>query len=201
MFKKPVYLRWVSLVIMLALFMSCAYSLQKSSCKYNPADYIPYDKPGTASLSGEVLIGIGPVLAKESPPPLPSRALDKKSLDQQARQSDLQYTPSTKLDAEHGPGCIVVLHPITKYSEGWFSGIFLRKSKHPLPPYERQLDSRFSKTCIADNQGRFKFESLSPGRYLLFTVLPNGDPCWTRVEVSEGTSKHTILYRQISHKP
>jgi len=201
MFKKPVYQTWVSLVIMTALFMSCAYSLQKASSKYNPADYSPFDKSGTASISGEILIGIGPILTKDYSTYLPPRESDKKTMDEKMRQSDLQYTPSTKIDSEHGHGCIVVLHPVTKYSEGWFSGIFLRKSKHPLPPYERQLDSRFSKTCIADNQGRFKFESLSPGRYLLFTVLPNGDPCWTRVEVSEGTSKHTILYRQISHKP
>jgi len=201
MFKKPVYLRWVSFVILLTLFMSCAYSLQKSSSKYNPADYSNYDKPGTASISGQVLIGVGPILAKDYSPPVSLRELDKKTMDLKMRESNLQYTPSTKIDAEYGPGCIVVLHPITKYSEGWFSGMFLGKRKHPLPPYDHQLDSRYSKTYIADNQGRFKFESLSPGRYLLFTVLPSGEACWTRVEVSKGTSKHTILYRQISHKP
>lgn len=200
MLKKAACLKLVWLLMLAALLMSCAYSLQKSARKYDPSDYSPYDKPGTASLSGEVLIGIGPVLAKEYPPPLPSRVLDKKSLDQQARQSNLQYTPSTKLDAEHGPVCTVVLHPITKYSEDWFSGQFLRKRKHPLPPYEQQLDSRYVQKCKADSQGRFKFENLAPGQYLLFTVLPSGEPCWTRVEVSGGTNKHAILYRQISHK-
>jgi hypothetical protein len=108
--------------------------------------------------------------------------------------------------------CRIFLHPVTTYSKGWFERIFLGEDDHKLPPYEDQLDSKYTKTCVTDNFGRFKFEWLPPGEYYLFTVISWDEkilvfnkkahkPLWTIVKVSEGENKETILTAWVRKTP
>jgi hypothetical protein len=186
MMKRRKLVISILLLIMPAVAISCAYSLEKKSSKFHPAEYKSYDKPGTASISGQAFI--------------------------------------TKGENEHiyANGCTVVLHPVTNYSAEFFRKVFLKEHHCKVPPYEHQVDSKYTKTSIADRLGKLKFEGLSASDYYLFTVIPQvqkegGGPLgishllrqtkdgrgqlWAIVKLSEGEHEEMFLSKWVPKIP
>jgi hypothetical protein len=67
-----------------------------------------------------------------------------------------------------GAGCTVMLCPATSYSKEWFEVRVLRDMA-TTPPDERTTS--FTRTTLADGDGRFSFSGLPPGRYYLASYV------------------------------
>ncbi|MFN0149619.1 MAG: carboxypeptidase-like regulatory domain-containing protein [bacterium] len=67
-------------------------------------------------------------------------------------------------DVKYGAGNEVVLNPATSYSSEWYDRSVVRGEALEAPDLRA---TSFVRTMIADGEGRFRFENLTPGDYYL----------------------------------
>lgn len=100
----------------------------------------------------------------------------------------------------------VLLNPVTSYSEQWHLAY---RHNQPLEP--RESDSRvkpYTRTTVADGEGRFEFTHVPAGEYFLVTTVAwyaptgyrgglrsQGGLIVDRIVVAEGETKKVILTR------
>ena len=154
------------------------------------ADYYPYSKPGNGVIDGQAFVVIrgGDVL-----------------LD------DLGYLTTIGDNARTASTSDVTLDPATPFAMAWYmkTGTSLRRFKNA------PKDAAFRaarKTTIADEAGRFKFEGLPPGRYIIRTTITwetprdsyrmmrQGGVASAVVDLAENETKKVII-RQVSEQP
>ncbi|HUQ84021.1 MAG TPA: hypothetical protein VM076_22920 [Gemmatimonadaceae bacterium] len=154
------------------------------------ADYYPYSKPGTGVIDGQAFVVIrgGDVL-----------------LDSHG------YLTTISDNARTASGSDVTLDPATPFAMDWYmkSGMSLRRFTNS-PKDQTFRASR--KTAIADESGKFKFEGLPPGRYIVRTtitwqtprdsyrMMTQGGVASAVVDLAEGESK-TLIIKHISEQP
>ena len=154
------------------------------------ADYYPYTKPGTAMIDGQAYVVVrgGDVL------------LDTRG-----------YLTTISDNARTASGNDVTLDPATPYAMTWYmkDGISLRRFGNvPKDPTFRAA----RKTAIADESGKFKFEGLPAGRYIIRTtitwqtprdsyrMMTQGGVASAVIDLAEGEQK-TVIIRQLSETP
>jgi hypothetical protein len=154
------------------------------------ADYYPYSKPGTGVIDGQAFVVIrgGDVL------------LDSRG-----------YLTTISDNARTASGNDVTLDPATPFAMDWYmkSGLSLRRfSNSP----KDQTFRAARKTTIADESGKFKFEGLPPGRYIVRTtitwqvprdsyrMMTQGGVASAVVDLAEGETK-TLVIKHISEQP
>jgi hypothetical protein len=154
------------------------------------ADYYPYTKTGTASINGQAFVVVrgGDVL-----------------LDSHG------YLTTISDNARTASGSDVTLDPATPYAMDWYmkSGTSLRRfGNAPKDPAFRAA----RKTAIADESGKFTFEGLPAGRYIVRTtitwktpresyrMMTQGGVASAVVDLAEGEQKRLII-RQVSEQP
>ena len=154
------------------------------------ADYYPYTKSGTGSINGQAFVVIrgGDVI------------LDTRG-----------YLTTISDNARTASGSDVTLDPATPFAMDWYmkSGTSLRRFGN-VPK-----DSRFRaarKTAIADEFGKFTFDGLPAGRYIVRTtitwqtprdsyrMMTQGGVASAVVDLAEGEQK-TLIIRQVSEQP
>jgi len=154
------------------------------------ADYYPYSKAGTGVIDGQafVIVRGGDVL-----------------LD------DRGYLTTLSDNARTASGSDVTLDPATPFAMDWYmkSGMSLRRFNNA------PKDAAFRaarKKVIADDAGRFKFEGLPPGKYIVRTtitwqtprdsyrMMTQGGVASAVIELVEGETKKVII-RQVSELP
>jgi hypothetical protein len=154
------------------------------------ADYYPYSKPGTAVIDGQAFVVIrgGDVL-----------------LDTQG------YLTTLSDNARTASGSDVTLDPATPYAMDWYmkTGTSLRRFA------QSPRDAAFRaarKTVVADESGKFKFEGLPAGRYIVRTtitwqtprdsyrMMTQGGVASAVIDLSEGEQK-TVILRHVSEQP
>lgn len=154
------------------------------------ADYYPYSKPGTAAISGQAFVVVrgGDVL-----------------LD------GMGYLTTISDNARTASGNDVTLDPATPFAMNWYmkTGTSLRRfADAPKDPSFRAA----RRTTVADEAGKFKFENLAAGRYIVRTTITwqtprdsyrmmvQGGVASAVVDVVEGEQK-TVIIRQVSEQP
>lgn len=154
------------------------------------ADYYPYTKTGTASINGQAFVVVrgGDVL-----------------LDSHG------YLTTISDNARTASGSDVTLDPATPYAMDWYmkTGTSLRRfGNAPKDPAFRAA----RKTAIADESGKFTFEGLPAGRYIVRTtitwktprdsyrMMTQGGVASAVVDLAEGEQKRLII-RQVSEQP
>ena len=154
------------------------------------ADYYPYAKPGTATINGQAYVVVrgGDVL-----------------LDGQG------YLTTITDNARTASGNDVTLDPATPYAMDWYmkTGTSLRRfGNAPKDPAFRAA----RRTTVADESGKFKFENLPAGRYIVRTtitwqtprdsyrMMTQGGVASAVVELVEGEQK-TVIIRHVSEQP
>lgn len=154
------------------------------------ADYYPYSKPGTASINGQafVIVRGGDVL------------LDGKG-----------YLTTISDNARTASGNDVTLDPATPYAMDWYmkTGTSLRRfANTPEDPAFRAA----RRTAVADDAGKFTFQNLPAGRYIVRTMITwqtprdsyrmmtQGGVASAVIELVEGEQKSVII-RQVSEQP
>ena len=154
------------------------------------SDYYPYSKPGTASISGQAFVVVrgGDVL-----------------LD------GIGYLTTISDNARTASGNDVTLDPATPFAMNWYmkTGTSLRRfGDAPKDPTFRAA----RRTTVADETGRFKFENLAPGRYIVRTtitwqtprdsyrMMTQGGVASAVIDLADGEQK-TIIIRQVSEQP
>ena len=154
------------------------------------ADYYPYSKPGTASISGQAFVVVrgGDVL------------LDGTG-----------YLTTISDNARTASGNDVTLDPATPFAMSWYmkTGTSLRRfGDAPKDPTFRAA----RRTTVADETGKFKFEKLAPGRYIVRTtitwqtprdsyrMMTQGGVASAVIDLADGEQK-TIIIRQVSEQP
>lgn len=154
------------------------------------ADYYPYSKPGNGVIDGQAFVVIrgGDVL-----------------LD------DLGYLTTISDNARTASSSDVTLDPATPFAMAWYmkTGTSLRRFNNA------PKDAAFRaarKTTIADEAGRFKFEGLPAGRYIIRTtitwetprdsyrMMKQGGVASAVVDLVENETKKVII-RQVSQQP
>jgi hypothetical protein len=154
------------------------------------ADYYPYTKTGTGAINGQAFVVIrgGDVL------------LDTRG-----------YLTTISDNARTASGSDVTLDPATPYAMEWYmkSGTSLRRFGNA------PKDARFRaarKTAIADESGKFTFEGLPAGRYIVRTTITwetprdsyrmmrQGGVASAVIDLAEGEQK-TLIIRQVSEQP
>lgn len=154
------------------------------------ADYYPYSKPGTASIDGQAFIVVrgGDVL------------LDTKG-----------YLTTISDNARTASGNDVTLDPATPFAMDWYmkTGTSLRRFA------DAPKDAAFRaarRKAVADDAGRFKFEGLPAGRYIIRTLITwqtprdsyrmmtQGGVASAVIDLVDGESKKVII-RQVSEQP
>ncbi len=113
------------------------------------ADYYPYSKPGTSVIDGQAFVVVrgGDVL-----------------LD------GMGFLTTISDNARTASGSDVTLDPATPFAMDWYmkSGTSLRRFAN-APKDEAFRAAR--RTTVADEAGRFKFENLPAGRYIVRTTI------------------------------
>jgi len=154
------------------------------------ADYYPYSKPGTATIDGQAFVVIrgGDVL-----------------LDTHG------YLTTISDNARTASGNDVTLDPATPYAMEWYmkSGTSLRRFTNA------PKDAAFRaarKTTIADEAGKFKFDGLPAGRYIIRTtitwqtprdsyrMMTQGGVASVVIDLAEGEQK-TVIIKHVSEQP
>jgi hypothetical protein len=154
------------------------------------ADYYPYSKPGTATIDGQAFVVIrgGDVL-----------------LDTHG------YLTTISDNARTASGNDVTLDPATPYAMEWYmkSGTSLRRFTNA------PKDAAFRaarKTTIADEGGKFKFDGLPAGRYIIRTtitwqtprdsyrMMSQGGVASVVIDLAEGEQK-TVIIKHVSEQP
>ena len=121
-----------------------AKELKELKESFDEADYVPFAKPGTGSISGQAFA--------------------------KTKGGNVRYAAGDK----------ITLIPTTVYGVTWM-GMMRRDISSVLsygnnPDYIKHLpmDPRaatFTRTTFADAEGRFRFDELAPGEYLVFTTI------------------------------
>ena len=121
-----------------------AKELKELKESFDEADYVPFAKPGTGSISGQAFA--------------------------KTKGGKVRYAAGDK----------ITLIPTTVYGVTWM-GMMRRDISSVLsygnnPDYIKHLpmDPRaatFTRTTFADAEGRFRFDELAPGDYLVFTTI------------------------------
>jgi hypothetical protein len=154
------------------------------------ADYYPYSKPGTATIIGQAFVVVrgGDVL-----------------LDGQG------YLTTISDNARTASGSDVTLDPATPFAMDWYmeSGTSLRRfSNAPKDPAFRAA----RRTTVADEAGKFTFENLPAGRYIVRTtitwqtprdsyrMMTQGGVASAVIDLADGEQKNVIL-RHVSEQP
>ena len=154
------------------------------------ADYYPYSKPGTATIDGQAFVVIrgGDVL-----------------LDTHG------YLTTISDNARTASGNDVTLDPATPYAMEWYmkSGTSLRRFTNA------PKDAAFRaarKTAVADEAGKFKFDGLPAGRYIIRTtitwqtprdsyrMMTQGGVASVVIDLAEGEQK-TVIIKHVSEQP
>lgn len=154
------------------------------------ADYYPYSKPGTATIAGQAFVVIrgGDVL-----------------LDTHG------YLTTISDNARTASGNDVTLDPATPYAMEWYmkSGTSLRRFTNA------PKDAAFRaarKTAVADEAGKFKFDGLPAGRYIIRTtitwqtprdsyrMMTQGGVASVVIDLAEGEQK-TVIIKHVSEQP
>ena len=154
------------------------------------ADYYPYSKPGTATIDGQAFVVIrgGDVL------------LDTRG-----------YLTTLSDNARTASGNDVTLDPATPYAMEWYmkSGTSLRRFTNA------PKDAAFRaarKTTVADEAGKFRFDGLPAGRYIVRTtitwqtprdsyrMMTQGGVASVVIDVAEGEQK-TVIIKHVSEQP
>ena len=154
------------------------------------ADYYPYSKAGTGVIDGQafVIVRGGDVL-----------------LD------DRGYLTTISDNARTASGNDVTLDPATPFAMDWYmkGGLSLRRF-NDMPKDAAFRAAR--KKAIADEAGRFKFEGLPPGKYIVRTtitwqtprdsyrMMTQGGVASAVIDVADGEAKAVIL-RNVSENP
>lgn len=154
------------------------------------ADYYPFSKAGTAVIDGQAFIVIrgGDVV------------LDTRG-----------YLTTLSDNARTASGKDVTLDPATPYAMTWYmkEGTSLRRFANvPKDPAFRAA----RKTTVADDAGKFKFEGLPAGRYIVRTtitwqtprdsyrMMTQGGVASIVIDLAEGEQK-TLIIRHVSEQP
>ena len=154
------------------------------------ADYYPFSKAGTAVIDGQAFVVIrgGDVL------------LDTRG-----------YLTTLSDNVRTASGRDVTLDPATPYAMTWYmkEGTSLRRFESaPKDPAFRAA----RKTTVADEAGKFKFEGLPAGRYIIRTtitwqtprdsyrMMTQGGVASAVIDLSEGEQK-TLIIKHISEQP
>ena len=121
-----------------------AKELKELKESFDEADYVPFAKPGTGSISGQAFA--------------------------KTKGGNVRYAAGDK----------ITLIPTTVYGVTWM-GMMRRDISSVLsygnnPDYIKHLpmDPRaatFTRTTTADAEGRFRFDELAPGDYVVFTTI------------------------------
>ena len=154
------------------------------------ADYYPYSKPGNGVIDGQAFVVVrgGDVV-----------------LD------DLGYLTTISDNARTASTSDVTLDPATPFAMAWYmkTGTSLRRFNNV--PKDAAFRAARKKT-IADEAGRFKFEGLPPGRYIIRTtitwetprdsyrMMKQGGVASAVVDLVENETKKVII-RQVSEQP
>ncbi len=154
------------------------------------ADYYPYSKPGTATINGQAFVVVrgGDVL-----------------LD------GMGYLTTISDNARTASGNDVTLDPATPYAMDWYmkTGTSLRRFGNV--PEDRSFRAA-RRTTIADESGKFKFENLPAGRYIVRTtitwqtprdsyrMMTQGGVASAVIDLAEGEQKNVII-RHVSEQP
>ena len=154
------------------------------------ADYYPYSKAGTASIDGQAFVVVrgGDVL------------LDTRG-----------YLTTISDNARTASGNDVTLDPATPYAMEWYmkSGTSLRRFTN-VPKDATFRAAR--KTTVADEAGKFKFEGLPAGRYIIRTtvtwqtprdsyrMMTQGGVASVVIDLAEGEQK-TVIIKHVSEQP
>lgn len=154
------------------------------------ADYYPYSKAGTATIDGQAFVVVrgGDVI-----------------LDNQG------YLTTIPDNARTASGSDVTLDPATPFAMAWYmkEGTSLRRfGSAPKDPAFRAA----RKKAVADESGRFKFEGLPAGRYIVRTTITwqtprdsyrtmtQGGVASAVVDLAEGETKNVII-KHVSEQP
>jgi hypothetical protein len=154
------------------------------------ADYYPYSKPGTGVIDGQAFVVVrgGDVL------------LDTKG-----------YLTTISDNARTASGNDVTLDPATPYAMEWYmkEGTSLRRFGNA--PKDAGFRAARKKT-IADEAGKFKFEGLPPGRYIVRTtitwrtprdsyrMMTQGGVASAVIDLVDGETK-TLIIKHVSEQP
>jgi len=154
------------------------------------ADYYPYTKPGNGVIDGQAFVVVrgGDVI------------LDERG-----------YLTTISDNARTASASDVTLDPATPFAMAWYmkTGTSLRRFNN-APKDAAFLAAR--KTTIADEAGRFKFEGLPPGRYIIRTtitwetprdsyrMMKQGGVASAVIDLAENETKKVII-RQVSEQP
>jgi hypothetical protein len=154
------------------------------------ADYYPYSKPGTGVIDGQAFVVVrgGDVL------------LDTKG-----------YLTTISDNARTASGNDVTLDPATPYAMEWYmkEGTSLRRFGNA--PKDAAFRAARKKT-IADEAGKFKFEGLPPGRYIVRTtitwqtprdsyrMMTQGGVASAVIDLVDGETK-TLIIKNVSEQP
>jgi hypothetical protein len=154
------------------------------------ADYYPYSKPGTGTILGQAFVVIrgGDVL------------LDTKG-----------YLTTISDNSRTASGSEVTLDPATPYAMGWYmkEGTSLRRFAN-VPKESAFRAAR--KKAVADESGKFTFEGLPPGRYIVRTtitwqtprdsyrMMTQGGVASAVIDLAEGEQK-TLIIKRVSEQP
>lgn len=106
-------------------------------------------------------------------------------------------------DVKVGAGSEVALNPVTGYTREWFDRKIV--GGEAIESADARA-ARFSRTCIADAEGRFRFEGLAPGAYYVacrvewevnygHSLQPAGGIAYAQVRVEDGKTTRAIVTR------
>ena len=154
------------------------------------ADYYPYSKAGTGVIDGQAFVVVrgGDVL------------LDTKG-----------YLTTISDNARTASGNDVTLDPATPFAMSWYmkEGTSLRRFANA------PKDAAFRaarKTTVADEAGKFRFEGLPPGRYIVRTtitwqtprdsyrMMTQGGVASVVFDLEDGETK-TLILKHVSEQP
>jgi len=154
------------------------------------AEYYPYAQPGTGAIEGQAFVVVrgGDVL-----------------LDQHG------YLTTISDNARTASGNDVTLDPATPFAMDWYmkSGTSLRR--FTSSPKDQTFRAA-RKTTIADGSGKFRFEGLPAGRYIVRTtitwktprdsyrMMTQGGVASAVLDLAAGEQK-TLIIRQVSEQP
>ena len=154
------------------------------------ADYYPYTQPGTAVIDGQAFVVVrgGDVL-----------------LDSHG------YLTTISDNARTASGSDVTLDPATPYAMEWYmkTGTSLRRFGNVTK--DRTFRAA-RKTTITDESGKFRFEGLPAGRYIIRTTITwqtprdsyrtmtQGGVASAVIDLVDGEQK-TVVIRQVSEQP
>jgi hypothetical protein len=154
------------------------------------ADYYPYSKPGTAMINGQafVIVRGGDVL-----------------LDGQG------YLTTISDNARTAAGSDVTLDPATPYAMDWYMKTGTSLRRFATAPKDAAFRAA-RRTAVADDAGKFKFENLPAGRYIVRTtitwqtprdsyrMMTQGGVASAVIDLADGEQK-TLIIRQVSEQP